>query len=157
MKTAIFKLMVMVLVVALFLSMSTNAFAVEALSDNCEEDAFCENISVNNDITPRSTCTTHTWQSKSTLVLYGGTYVSSTVCKSYWKETRTCTKCGTTEFVRYYYVSNDTHASVAYSASCDGRIQTIVYKCKKCAHVMETVHKNCPGAPHSGVCSYLPV
>lgn len=145
------------LTLALLFSFSIPAFAAETHDHDCEAAVVCDGNTMGESASPLSFCTSHTWQNKSTVVRYGGIYVSASTCKSYWKETRTCTKCGTTEFVRYYYVSNDTHHTVVYSASCNGTTQTWLNECNQCGHSMPTTTRKCPGGPHGGICNYLPV
>lgn len=145
------------LTLALLFSFTIPALAAETHDHNCETAVACDGDPVDESASPLGSCTSHTWQNKSTAVRHGGTYVSANVCKSYWRETRTCTECGTTEFVRYYYVSNDTHDPVVYSASCNGTTQTWLNECYQCGHSMPTTTRKCPGGPHGGICNYLPV
>ena len=54
------------------------------------------------------------------------------------------------------YVGDSGHSMEYYSASCNGRLQTIVKQCSDCyKKVTETVR--CPGANHTGSsCRWLP-
>ncbi len=145
------------LTLALLFSFSIPALAAETPDHNCETDAACDGDTIDESVSPLGSCTSHTRTITSTVVRHGGIYISASVCKSYWKETRTCTKCGRTEFVQYYYVQNDTHDPVVYSASCNGTIQTWLNECYQCGHSMPTTTRKCPGRPHGGLCNYLPV
>lgn len=151
------KFITVFLALALLFSFSIPVLAAETHDHCCDVGTVCENDAICEGVSPMGSCTSHTWQSKSTYVRNGGVYVSASVCKSYWKETRTCTKCGVTEHVRYYYVANDTHNIVVSSASCNGTTQTWLNVCCQCGHSMPTTKRKCPGGPHSGNCAYLPV
>lgn len=157
MKQSTKKFITAFLTLALLSSFSIPVLAAETHDHCCDVGVVCEDDAIREGASPMGSCTSHTWQNTSTCVRYGGVYVSASVCKSYWKETRTCTKCGTTEFVRYYYVANDTHHTVVYSASCNGTTQTWLNECSQCGHSMPTTTRKCPGGPHSGSCGYLPV
>lgn len=144
------------LTLALSFSFSIPALAAEIHDHDCETGVVCEGDAIGESVSPLRACISHTWQYKSTLVPYGGTYISATVCQSCWKETRICTKCGVTEFIGNYYIAGDTHHAIIYSASCNGTTQTWLNKCNQCGHSMPTTTKKCPGGPHGGVCGYLP-
>ncbi len=112
------------------------------------------------DASVAASCTTHTWgANESTLVKGKGTYITSVQCRTYWKETRTCTKCGRVEVVRYYYVNTDQHENYKniYRASCDGTYQTWIWKCNSCLKDGFTTVYRCPAGPHRGGCVALPV
>lgn len=149
------KFAVLFLTLALSFSFSTTVFAAEAHDHDCETGTVCEANTIGESASPLSACQSHTWVTRSDVVRYGGNYISASVCESLWRETRRCTKCGATESARDYYISNDTHYIVKYSASCNGTTQTFLNKCNQCGHSMPTTTKRCPGAPHGGVCRYL--
>lgn len=111
-------------------------------------------------VEPCAGCTAHTWQNTSTLVRGSGIYYDATRCKSYWRETRTCTNCGAAEFVGYYYLTYSTHKShsTLVSAECNGTTQTHYYYCYSCGNTLPlVVNFPCPDGPHSGSCDSLPV
>ena len=152
------KLAALFLSLALLFSLSMPAFAAEIHDHDCGAVA-CEDNTIGESVSPMSACQSHTWDSQitSTVVPYGGTYISANTCKSYWRDIRTCTKCGAKEAFRYYYYPEDTHHTFVYSASCNGTTQTWLNKCNQCGHSMPTTTKRCPGAPHGGGCNLLPV
>lgn len=139
---------------ALLFSLSNTALAAETHDHDCGAVA-CEDNTIGESVSPMSACQSHTWQYKTTCI--GGTYVSATYCNSRWEDTKTCTNCGRTEHVKYSNISNDSHISVVYSASCNGTTQTLQNRCSRCKGSLPTTTKRCPGGPHSGVCRYLPL
>lgn len=147
------------LTLALSFSFSIPTLAAETHDHDCEEVVVYEGNAIGASVSPLSACQSHTWQSTTTSIVvpYAGEYISATTCRSYWREIRTCSKCKLQEIVQYYYLKNDTHHTIVYSASCNGTTQTWLNKCNQCGHSMPTTTKRCPGAPHSGGCNLLPV
>lgn len=159
MKRKFVKLVSVVTLLAAVFSLCVPALAADPQAHVCTHSCGAA-TQKNEDASVTASCITHTWgPSQSTLVKGAGIYRTTQTCDSYWKETRTCTKCGRVEVVRYYYTVSDKHTNYKniYRASCDGTTQTWIWKCNSCLKDGFNSTYRCPAGPHRGGCPALPV
>lgn len=100
-------------------------------------------------------CTEHVW-GKVKRVTMVPVYASETLCRHGYIDSHSCVKCGYEE-TTVVHSEFRAHEVVPYSATCNGKIQTIRGTCSACKHgIVQT--KSCPAAPHAnGQCTALPL
>lgn len=68
-----------------------------------------------------------------------------------------CNSCGQITYRTEWASTSSAHISNLYHATCNGTTQTWYYWCLCCQYTLGTSPFTCPGGPHSGSCSWLPI